>query len=65
MLAVSQQVMPSSTAWRQIGSARSSSSVAQGSREPSPKAMQPTVILLIFKPDVPRRTHSMLRVFPP
>ncbi len=60
MFAVSQKVMPSSTACRKIGSAASSSS-AHGIRlAGSPKLMQPSAMRLTFSPDVPRRVYSMV-----
>jgi hypothetical protein len=55
-LAVSQNVMPSSTACRKIGSAASSPSAH--SLKPfvvSPKLMQPSAIRLTFRPELPRR----------
>ncbi|WP_344811291.1 hypothetical protein [Microlunatus aurantiacus] len=54
---MSQKVMPSSIAWRKIGSPASSPS-AHGIREPSPKLMHPRAILLTFNPDDPSRTCS-------
>jgi len=55
MLAVSQKVIPSSIAWRKIGSAASSPS-AQVARVPSPKLMHPKAIRLTLSPDDPNRT---------
>jgi hypothetical protein len=55
-LAVSQKVMPSSTACRKIGSAPSSSSAhSLKPREVSPKLMQPNATRLTFRPERPRR----------
>src|SRR5215213_6848411 len=58
--AVSQNVMPSSTACRKIGSADwSSSAQPLDPREASPKLMQPSAIRLILSPDAPRRVYCI------
>src|SRR6478735_9816900 len=65
MLAVSQKVMPSSTACRKMGSpASSSSDQLLNPREVSPKLMQPSAILLTLSPDEPSRTYSMGTILP-
>ena len=59
MLAVSQKVMPSSTACRKIGSRRRRRR-AHGIRGTgSPKLMQPSAIRLTLRPDDPSRTYSI------
>jgi hypothetical protein len=54
MLAVSQKVMPRSSAWRKSGCAASSSSVHGWYSLGVPKLMQPSAMRLTFSPEVPR-----------
>ena len=53
-LAVSQKVMPRSSAWRNSGCAASSCSAHGCHSLGVPKLMQPSVIRLIFSPEIPR-----------
>src|SRR5262245_32493323 len=65
MLAVSQNVMPSSTACRNMGSAASSPSAhSLKPREVSPKLMQPSAMRLTFRPVLPRCVYSMVGLLP-
>src|SRR5664279_2323665 len=63
MLAVSQKVTPSSTAWRKIGSAVSSPRDQSSRFAGSPKLMQPNAMRLILSPDEPKRVYSMVMSF--
>src|SRR5262245_62409533 len=64
-LAVSQNVMPSSTACRNKGSAASSpSDHSLKPREVSPKLMQPSAMRLTFRPALPRWVYSMVGLLP-
>ena len=59
-MAVSQKVMPSSSAWRKMGSAPASSRAhSLNPREVSPKLMHPSAMRLTFNPEVPRRVYSI------
>src|SRR5690348_13525991 len=64
MLAVSHNVIPSSTARRKIGSAPSSFNVHGSNSLGSPKLMQPRVIRLALRPEEPSRVYSMVQDLP-
>ncbi|GAA4154315.1 hypothetical protein GCM10023068_36560 [Leifsonia shinshuensis] len=61
MFAVSQNVIPASTAWRKIGAAASSSSAhSLKPRDLSPKLMQPSARRLTVRPVDPSRVYSIV-----